>query len=394
VRRLVVEELRWKDYKRSVKARLLATLVVLACCWQASLSCLAELLRGSPSHETVRKALHANLPARPRELLDGLLLALRRALPPWLVDGPVVMALDLHQRPYYGRFTRGVTRRQKKKSTKKSFTYATLAVLTDVGTFTVGLMPVRPHMRLTTLLDRLLGQAEAAGVRPLYLLMDKEFYAAEVFAWLQNRAVPFLVPAKKRGKAAKKGGKAADAGTGNAWLFDPSLPVGWYEYAWETRLRVWDFEEGVRRYGRKLAVTVAMCVTHHAKKDKRLVYASSGLGRDWSPAEVRQAYRQRFAIETSYRQLGQCLARTNTTDERVRLLHVGLALLLVNVWACLHAESFPSGPRGQRRRCLASLRLSILTRAIVLDLDLQLAPSLQWQTQRPMPEYLTDVLDP
>ena len=52
------------------------------------------------------------------------------------------MALDLHQRPFYGKkTTRGSTRRQnKQQGTRNSFTYATIAVLTRWGRFTVGLV--------------------------------------------------------------------------------------------------------------------------------------------------------------------------------------------------------------------------------------------------------------
>ena len=46
-------------------------------------------------------------------------------------------------------------------------------------------------------------------------------------------------------------------------------------------------------------------------------------------------YRGRFGIESSYRMLGQCLARTNSTNERVRLLYVGVALLIGNGWGLL-----------------------------------------------------------
>jgi hypothetical protein len=50
------------------------------------------------------------------------------------------MALDLHQRPYC---------RNKKKSSRKSFTCATLAVLAPEGRFTAGLPLTRPWLRHT-----------------------------------------------------------------------------------------------------------------------------------------------------------------------------------------------------------------------------------------------------
>lgn len=54
-----------------------------------------------------------------------------------------------------------------------------------------------------------------------------------------------------------------------------------------------------------------------------------------SPAQVFELYRQRFSIETSYRQMNQVRARTTTRNPAVRLLLVGLALILFNFYITL-----------------------------------------------------------
>ena len=48
---------------------------------------------------------------------------------------------------------------------------------------------------------------------------------------------------------------------------------------------------------------------------------------------VRDLYRKRFGVESSYRQLGQVRPRTSTTDGVVRLLWVAVGLILRNAWA-------------------------------------------------------------
>jgi putative transposase len=368
-----------QGYKQSVPAPLLASVLLLAACWQASLSGVCSMVRDAPSHETVRKALLFNLPGRPRSLLGRWLAAFRAALPPHLRAVPQPMALDLHQRPYYGRFTRGCTRRERKKGTRKSFTYATLAVLGPTGRFTVGLLPTRPFQRLTTLLGELLGQAAEAGLSVSYLLMDKEFYAAEVIDWLQRRGIAFVIPALKRGR--KEGG-------GNRHLFAASCRAGWYDYEWVAPLRRRDFRTGRRHKRGTLSVRVQMCVAHHARTGKAQVYACGGL-KTWPPAVVAATYRRRFGIEAKYRQLGQCLARTSSRDERVRLMLVGLALLLCSLWAYLHSEVFGTGPLGERQLHLDRLRLTTLVRALVQDiLALFGGVVQQWQSQRQLPQVL------
>src|SRR3954447_23756054 len=66
-----------------------------------------------------------------------------------------------------------------------------------------------------------------------------------------------------------------------------------------------------------------------------LVYAFWGMNPS-ATRWVRETYRKRFAIETSYRQGDQGGARTCTRNRLVRLLLVGVALVLRNVWVWLH----------------------------------------------------------
>lgn len=385
-RKLLIEHLELVNYKKSVPATLLASLLLLTACWQVSLSAACNLVRGLPSHETVRKARLACLPPKPSTLRRRLCSALRASLPEhlrgddWAVD--LVMAVDLHQRPYYGKSTRGTTKREKKKSTRKSFTWATLAIVTAYGRFTVGLLLTRPTMRLTTILEELLAQAAEARIRPAYLLMDKGFYAAEVVELLQRLKVPFVVPAAKRGKK---------PGRGNFDFFQADKKTGWYDYTWTTPRRRLDAKREKRLEKGTVTVTVRLCVARPLRPSvlgTPLVYACWGTGR-WTPAEMVRVYRKRFGIESSYRQLGQCLAVTSSRDERVRLLTVGVALLLCNLWAYLHSEVFSEGPLGERRLHLHSLRLYMLRLALAHHIMAERGLIVEWPTHRPIPKRLT-----
>ena len=72
VRHLMMIELELRDYKQSVPAGLLVSVLLFTASWQCSLSAACTYVHGTPSHETVRKALHAALPRRPQELADRL----------------------------------------------------------------------------------------------------------------------------------------------------------------------------------------------------------------------------------------------------------------------------------------------------------------------------------
>ena len=69
-----------------------------------------------------------------------------------------------------------------------------------------------------------------------------------------------------------------------------------------------------------------------------------------------QTYRLRFGIETSYRQMNQARIRTCTRDPVLRLLFVGIALILRNVWVWLHMMLLSVPHCGRRQLRLETLR--------------------------------------
>ncbi len=73
---------------------------------------------------------------------------------------------------------------------------------------------------------------------------------------------------------------------------------------------------------------------------------------DW----VKETYRQRFAIETTDRQLHRARIRTTTRDPVRRLLYVEIALILRNVWMWLHRTVLARPRRGGREIRLDLLR--------------------------------------
>ena len=64
---------------------------------------------------------------------------------------------------------------------------------------------------------------------------------------------------------------------------------------------------------------------------------------------IRATYRSRFGIESSYRQVHQARIRTTSRKPALRLLFVGVALVLRNVWVWLHAEVLAQPRRGARQ---------------------------------------------
>jgi putative transposase len=340
----------------------LLQLLVRAAVERRSLSAIAQAAHAVPSWETVRKTLHGWLPDKPEDLVPAITQALQRHLPKGLRLRPRTMALDWHLRPYYGNpRTAGVYRSQPKASTKYCFAYASLLVIRRGQRFTVGLTPVAPGDQQRAVIARLLQQTRQAGLRVQRLLLDRAFYGAATMEWLQQQKLAFLMPMLPRGKAGRS--KATSTGTPKFFVRGRR---GWDQYTWTTRRR-----RGRRRADQR-TVTVDVCMAPRPKGRSAskgpLVYACHRIA--LSPDQVRCWYRQRFGIETSYRQLGQGLALTCSRNRVSRLLLVAIALVLRNLWVWLHWEFLAEQRTARDRRvCLRRLPFRTLTHAILRRLD-------------------------
>lgn len=311
----------WKDFGRKVAGRLLVRLLALTGTLHASLSAVCLRCRLLVGGETVRKALYANLPTP--EALAGLLsVPLQRRLSRRLRRGKRRIAIDVHERCYYGNVakTPGVRGGKRKAGTKWFWAYATACIVEDGERWTIALTSVHKGEAMEIIVERLLHQIEQAGLRIGRLLLDRGFYSAKVVALLQTRRVPFLMPVIRRGQG--------ERGTNR---FFRTRMRGWFTHTWEAR----DRQKG-KPAGPTVTVQIA-CVPPPRGKKRPLVYAYWGSfgslravrkAYDW----FRQTYRRRFGIETSYRQLGEGLGLTTSRSEVYRLLLVGIALLLRNLW--------------------------------------------------------------
>src|ERR1700683_4930331 len=116
---LLMQTLELEDSKPILPMNVVASVLILAACWQTSLTGACRMVQSHPDHNHVREVVYACLPPKPRDLLRRVLAALWQTLPDYLRRRPRVMAVDMHQRPYYGKgTTKGCTRRQKKASTR------------------------------------------------------------------------------------------------------------------------------------------------------------------------------------------------------------------------------------------------------------------------------------
>jgi hypothetical protein len=337
------------DYKRKVTAPTLWAVLLVAAADVTSIHAACSRLDGLASEETIRKALYACLPefAALQRRLNG---ALAGRLPRALRRRRQRLAIDLTLIPYHGEPFRDpaeVYRGLAKDGTSHFHAYATAYVVLKGQRFTVALTAVAKGEPLKGVARRLLGQARSVGVRPRLLLLDRGFYSVDVIRYLQTARYPFVMPVVIRGRKATDPG-----GPGGTRVFAAMKRSGWFEYT--------------VRGGTKRTARVSICVScrnyrgqwrRHGRQ--ALVYACWGVP-DRSCTWVRETYRARFGIESSYRQMNQARGRTSTRRPELRLLYVGLALVLRNEWVWLHFEVLSTPRRGGRAIRLERLRLRAL----------------------------------
>ena len=373
---LLLRHLRPKDYSRRCTALVLLSGLVLAAARRLSLAAVAAVRRSSPSRETLRQALYATLPgyAALRRRLPALL---RASLPRRLVRHPrrrrYPMVIDLHRVAYYKRRCtppRHVRKGQRLAGTRYAHDYATASLLRKGQYYVVAVTPYDPGESLADVTRRLLRQAAGLGFAPRYVLMDRTFWSADVFRYLQRARYPFLIPVQARGKK-----PTAPGGPTGTQAFFHGCPSGRYPY------RVANRQKQTAR------VTILVRRRNHAGrggKHGRYAWCYALWRVDFATARsAQESYRRRFRIESSYRLLETGRGRTSSRDEGLRLWYVALAVLLVNQYLQLRREASRRWGPGEAGRCWCLELLAVLAQIL---LETPTGPKRRRPTQTPVPQ--------
>jgi hypothetical protein len=315
----------------------------------SSLSDTCRRLRGIPDEHVVAEALYSTLPEYDR-LRRCVQAALHGHLPKALRRRPQVVALDLTLLPFYGADAKTdplVVRSKAKKGTGSFFGYGTAYVVRTGRRYTVALTAMTRSMTMADLARELLHQVRAAGIKVRFLVLDREFYSVEVIRHLQAARTPFLMPVVGHGRPVDH-----PLGPSGSNVFKRCRKSGWNEYTLTD--------------AKKRTATVLICVKCRNRRGERgkqgreaWIYAYWGIRPrrfDW----VKETYRRRFGIETSYRQMNQCRIRTTTSRFEVRFLYVAIGFLLRNLWVWLHHAVLSRPRRGGSELHLGRLRLKTM----------------------------------
>ena len=341
----------------AIQGRDLLRVLVFAAASRLSVHQACEQLERAPSGPTVL----GNLASQFSDLdaLEGHLNELLARLIPkgWGKRGRRV-AVNVVALPYHGTVDDAhqgeVCRSKAKCGTTHFFTYATAYAVVRGRRYTLAMCRVRAKQRMDHVLRTLLARLVTLGIRITRLLLDRGFYSVRVIQDLMTCELPFIMPAVKRGKKSTTAG-----GPTGTYALAAQKHSHWTPYTLKSST------EGHVDFA--LAVVCHNTRGHRGRHQREaLLYATWGVTHrplSW----IRATYRSRFGIESSYRQSHQARIRTSSRKPALRLLFLGVALVLRNVWVWLHTEVMAQPRWGARQLRPQSMRFARLLLWLLME---------------------------
>jgi putative transposase len=347
--RILQENVKLKDAGRKCSANVLLAIVLYAAARVTSICDACRRLKNGPGDDAVRRALANGLPGV-TELTRRLNQALLDCLPARVLRrlrGRLRLAIDLTLIPYHGRpFRRRceIYRGEAKSGTTHFHAYATCYMVHHGRRFTLAMVYVLRGTPLVDVIDQLLQAAKNAGIQPKVLLLDRGFFQAKVVNYLNHHRIAYLMPMVMRGRR-----PSHPKGPSGTYIFAAWKRSGQSTYSWKSA------------QGAPATVSVCVVRTRRTKRSRptTLVYAYGGFTPS-SVTWVRETYRLRFGIESTYRQMNQARIYTCTRNPVLRLFFVGVALVVRNLWVWLHYMMLSEPRAGCREIRLEKLRFKTM----------------------------------
>ncbi len=272
----------------------------------------------TPDPETIRRYLHAQLRVEDLpELERRLNAALADEIPLQVWAGARDVAIDFHDRPYYGTTPQADglwVRGQAQAGTTRFYRIATTYVMLHRVRVTLAMRFVLPDDDTVTVLDMLLQRVTTLGLHIKRLFLDKGFASTAVMAYLTHRQQPALIACPIRGR---RGGTRA-------------LCQGQRSY----RTTYTFSGQDTGPFTAELAVCRVFTTAQRTQRMQRraawLIFILIHL--ELAPRRARRLYRRRFGIESSYRCAGQVRGWTTSRNPVYRFVLIALSFLLLNVW--------------------------------------------------------------
>ena len=267
-----------------------------------------------------------------RECLDG---QLKQALQSDFISRKVNVIIDFTEHPYYGQrednMIKGTSRQ---KGTKKMRHYLGFSLLSRGVHLYAGLEQVATGRSKIPIIIEFLDHLLDIGFELNYVLMDREFYRAEILDEIKGMGGNTLIPAKQYKKIKQFITDYLEGTKGRVRKYT-------FSSATEARCRFFanaylimkakrGFSlQGVKRDYKSGKITLKDA--HHRIFTIMTTEKPKGVTSSWA-SRTSLFYRKRWLIETAFSDLNRINRRWKSNHDNVRYLDMTVRMLLYNSW--------------------------------------------------------------
>lgn len=324
--RLIGSNITFPEFPRIDTITIIQASIAISC-EKASISGFCKMNSGLPSHTTCLKAIHQlDMDEMISQSTSILKMAGKNVINP---GKGYYFAIDKTDDPYYGDIdkTKGsyTVGGKRKASTNYFFSYLTLSIIDTDRHITLFAIPWHSGMKNCKAIQDCIDVIYSLNLKIKGLCIDREFYAAEIFSYLQFANIPHIIPVKEHGAELKRKLKGKKSNTFNYCLNAKS-------------------ENPVE-------VTITDCLVYlKGKKGKHGIkhHAFVVFGLSTSPRLIRMIYKHRFAIESTYRLRNTTKPKTSSKDPVLRYYYTLVAFICQNWWISLKWRHFVKSQRGPK----------------------------------------------
>jgi len=254
--------------------------------------------------------------------------------------------IDITDDPYYGTrqgtYAYNIVGGKRKASTNHFYAYISLYIAKKGKRITLATYTWTQLDTLVEAVKKCVELIKSLGLEIASLCIDREFYVAKIFRYLQEQNIPHIVPMKLQNDKVK------------------NQLTGRSSRKFEYTLKSGKDDEVVVQIVDCVAYAKGKKGQHGLKHRCFVVY-----GLNASPSTVRKIYSHRFGIESSYRIRNQAKARTTTKDPVIRYFYTLIAFLIQNLWIKIQWLNFRKIQRGPATVHSGAFKMSHMLQSIL-----------------------------
>ena len=268
-------------------------------------------------------------------LQDCLDDQMKNALAEKLISNKINVLIDFTEHPYYGKrddpMIKGTSRA---KGTKKMRHYLGFSVLSRETHLYVGLEQVATGQSKIPIILKFLDHLLDLGFELKYILMDREFYRAELLDEIKSMKGEVIIPAKQYKKVKRFILEYLDGKRGRVMKYEFSTGSDKHERFFQHVYLIIKAKRGFTLQGVKRdyqSGRITLKDAYHRLFTIMTTQKPKGKTSSWA-SRTSLIYRRRWMIETGFSDLNRINRRWKSSYDNVRYLDIFMRMLLYNSW--------------------------------------------------------------